>query len=105
MAWSLIAWPEYWRRIPFPFGCPPTLVPETFSEAWWSDIAQSWVLPVIAMAALPLAQIARHTKASVLEILHSDYVRTAHSKGLREDRIVRVHLLRNAAIPAAFSSK
>jgi oligopeptide transport system permease protein len=82
-----------------PFGCPPTLVPEPFSEAWFADIAQSWVLPVIAMAALPLAQIARHTKASVLEILHSDYVRTAHSKGLREGRIVRVHLLRNAAIP------
>ncbi|RPH36204.1 MAG: ABC transporter permease [Chloroflexi bacterium] len=82
-----------------PFGCPPTLVPEPFSEAWFADLAQSWVLPVIAMAALPLAQIARHTKASVLEILHSDYVRTAHSKGLREDRIVRVHLLRNAAIP------
>lgn len=82
-----------------PFGCPPTLVPEPFSEAWFADLAKSWVLPVIAMAALPLAQIARHTKASVLEILHSDYVRTAHSKGLREDRIVRVHLMRNAAIP------
>ena len=82
-----------------PFGCPPTLVPEPFSEAWFADLAKSWVLPVIAMAALPLAQIARHTKASVLEILHSDYVRTAHSKGLREGRIVRVHLMRNAAIP------
>jgi oligopeptide transport system permease protein len=82
-----------------PFGCPPTLEPELFSEAWFQVFAQTWVLPIIAMAALPLAQIARHTKASALEILHSDYVRTAHSKGLRESRIVRVHLLRNAAIP------
>lgn len=59
----------------------------------------SLVLPVVALAALPLAQIARHTKASVLEVLHSDYVRTAHSKGLREEQIVRVHLLRNALVP------
>jgi oligopeptide transport system permease protein len=59
----------------------------------------SLVLPTLALAGLPMAQIARHTKGAVLEVLHSDYVRTAHSKGLREEHIVRVHLLRNAAIP------
>jgi ABC-type dipeptide/oligopeptide/nickel transport system permease component len=35
----------------------------------------------------------------VLEVLHADYVRTAHAKGLREDQVIRFHLLRNAAIP------
>jgi oligopeptide transport system permease protein len=57
------------------------------------------VLPIVALAGLPMAQVARHTKGSVLEVLHTDYVRTAHSKGLREEQVVRVHLLRNAAIP------
>lgn len=58
-----------------------------------------WLLPTIALAGLPMAQIARHTKASLLEVLHADYVRTAHSKGLREEQVIRFHLLRNAAIP------
>jgi oligopeptide transport system permease protein len=63
------------------------------------ETPMSLVLPTLALAGLPMAQIARHTKGAVLEVLHSDYVRTAHSKGLREGHIVRVHLLRNAAIP------
>jgi ABC-type dipeptide/oligopeptide/nickel transport system permease component len=66
--------------------------------AEWATTTQ-WVLPTIALAALPMAQIARHTKASVLDVISSDYVRTATSKGLREGHIVRFHLLRNAAIP------
>lgn len=78
--------PEY-RPLPGPFNTP---VPER-------EI--NWILATIALAGLPMAQIARHTKSAVLEVLHSDYVRTAHSKGLREERIVRVHLLRNALIP------
>jgi ABC-type dipeptide/oligopeptide/nickel transport system permease component len=61
--------------------------------------AVEWILPTVALAALPMAQIARHTKGAVLEVIHSEYVRTAHSKGLREEQIVRFHLLRNAAIP------
>jgi oligopeptide transport system permease protein len=76
------------------FGLAPSPFPHGGLESPWS-----LVLPTIALAALPLAQIARHTKASVLEVIHSDYVRTAHSKGLHEDQIVRRHLLRNSAIP------
>jgi oligopeptide transport system permease protein len=76
------------------FGLAPSPFPHDGLESPWS-----LVLPTIALAALPLAQIARHTKASVLEVIHSDYVRTAHAKGLHEDQIVRRHLLRNAAIP------
>ncbi len=63
------------------------------------ETPMSLVLPTLALAGLPMAQIARHTKGAVLEVLQSDYVRTAHSKGLREGHIVRAHLLRNAAIP------
>jgi oligopeptide transport system permease protein len=75
-----------------PTGLPPSDRPEV-------TIPLEWVLATIALAGLPMAQIARHTKGAVLEVIQSDYVRTAHSKGLREEQIVRSHLLRNAAIP------
>ncbi len=93
-ALGALLWAAFDRYVPaaswVPFGDPAD--PRALSVS-------QLVLPIIAMAALPLAQLARHTKASVLEILHSDYVRTAHSKGLYEDQIVRTHLLRNASIP------
>ena len=80
--------PDYYAP-PGPLTLPPEL----------ESTLRTWVLPIVALAGLPMAQIARHTKGSVLEVLHTDYVRTAHSKGLREEHVVRVHLLRNAAIP------
>lgn len=82
----------------FPGSPPLPPLEGLFPHSGW-DTPMHWILPTIALAGLPMAQIARHTKAAVLEVLHSDYVRTAHSKGLREEHIVRVHLLRNAAIP------
>ena len=80
--------PDY-RAPPGPLTLPPEL----------EGLLRQWFLPILALAGLPMAQIARHTKGAVLEVLHTDYVRTAHSKGLREEQVVRVHLLRNAAIP------
>jgi len=60
---------------------------------------QQLIMPVICLAALPAAQIARITRASTLEVMRLDYVRTARSKGLRED-VVRVrHIFRNSLIP------
>lgn len=61
--------------------------------------AQQVVLPVITLAAFPLAAIARMTRSSVLEVVASDYVRTAHSKGLGTARVVARHVLRNALVP------
>jgi len=57
------------------------------------------VLPVITLAAFPLASIARMTRSSVLEVVASDYVRTAYAKGLGSARVVGLHILRNALIP------
>jgi len=57
------------------------------------------VLPVIALGSLPAAYIARLTRASMLEVMHQDYVRTAEAKGLRERVIVVRHIVRNAMIP------
>jgi oligopeptide transport system permease protein len=57
------------------------------------------ILPTVALALFPIAQIARFTRASMLEVTRQDYVRTAHSKGLRERTIVVIHMLRNGLIP------
>lgn len=86
--------PEPYQFPTGPFGPPPQT-----SEDILQMLLHQWILPVIALAGLPLAVIARSTKVNVLEVLHSDYVRTAHSKGLREEQVVRVHLLRNALVP------
>ena len=65
----------------------------------WTEDPSAWVLPVIALSLFPIAQIARYTRASMLEVTRRDYVRTAHSKGVRENAIVRIHMVRNALIP------
>jgi oligopeptide transport system permease protein len=60
---------------------------------------RSMVLPVVALSMLPAAYIARVTRASMLEVLNQDYIRTARAKGLREYRVVVRHTIRNALIP------
>ena len=57
------------------------------------------VIPVISISALPASYIARVTRASVLEVLNQDYIRTARAKGLRENRVVLGHTMKNAMIP------
>lgn len=60
---------------------------------------QDWVLPTIALAATPLATIARFTRSSMIEVFQSDYVRVARAKGLRENKVVMRHVLKNALVP------
>ncbi|MFD3921906.1 ABC transporter permease [Streptomyces sp. NPDC058595] len=68
-----------------------------FDASW--DAITHLVLPAVALASIPLAVIVRMTRASVLEVLGEDYVRTAESKGL-DKRVVRGrHVLRNALLP------
>jgi oligopeptide transport system permease protein len=59
----------------------------------------TWVLPTIALSLFPIAVIARYTRASMLEVTRKDYIRTAHSKGLRDRAVVSRHMIRNALIP------
>jgi len=56
-------------------------------------------MPVTALSVLPTAYIARVTRAAMLEVLQQDYIRTARSKGLRENVVVLRHLVRNGLIP------
>jgi oligopeptide transport system permease protein len=64
----------------------------------WGDW-HAWVLPTIALAGYPIAQVARYTRASMLEVTRKDYVRTAQSKGIRQRAVVVRHMVRNALIP------
>ncbi|MFQ5595719.1 MAG: ABC transporter permease subunit, partial [Anaerolineae bacterium] len=57
------------------------------------------ILPALVLAARPIAQIFRVTFVSVGEVLDQDYVRTAHSKGLRPRQVMLGHVIRNAVIP------
>jgi peptide/nickel transport system permease protein len=63
------------------------------------DAMHHLVLPGLTLASIPLAIIVRMTRASVLEVLGEDYVRTAQAKGLTESRIRSRHVLRNAMLP------
>lgn len=63
------------------------------------DLARHLVLPAIALAAAPIAVVARMTRSSTLEIASADFVRTARSKGLTERATTYGHIARNAVIP------
>ncbi len=59
----------------------------------------SWIVPAVVLALMPMASIARVARASLINILHQDYIRTARSKGLPENHVLLVHILRNALAP------
>ncbi|MFN2629423.1 MAG: ABC transporter permease [Gaiellaceae bacterium] len=63
------------------------------------DLAQHLALPVIALCALSVAGYSRYMRASMLEVINSDYTRTARAKGLPEWRVIGKHVFRNALIP------
>lgn len=60
---------------------------------------EQMIMPAIVLALEPAALIARYTRSSMLEVIRTDYVRTARAKGLREVTVITRHALRNALIP------
>jgi peptide/nickel transport system permease protein len=69
-------------------------------DASW-DAVLHLILPAIALGSIPLAIIVRMTRASVIDVLNEDYVRTATAKGLAPGLITRRHVLRNAMLPVS----
>jgi peptide/nickel transport system permease protein len=67
-------------------------------EALW-DVIKHLILPAIALGTIPLAIIARITRAAVLDVQNEDYVRTARAKGVKPGIVDRRHVLRNAMLP------
>jgi oligopeptide transport system permease protein len=69
-----------------------------FPPALWESW-DSMILPIATLALRPLAMIARLTRASMLEALSADYIRTAYAKGLAPRRVVFKHALKNSLVP------
>ena len=59
----------------------------------------SWILPITAYAAIPMATYARYTRSAMLDVLNKPFVTVLRAKGLSERRIIFQHVLRNAALP------
>lgn len=78
------------------FGVNLKILPISGWGTW-----QHLILPAFALGFTESALIARLTRASLLQVLHEDYIRTARSKGLRERYVIRLHALKNALIPVA----
>jgi peptide/nickel transport system permease protein len=72
---------------------------ETGTFSYFLDVAHHLILPVLSLSSIYLAQYSRLARASMMDILGSDYIRTARAKGLGERMIIYKHGLRNAIIP------
>jgi peptide/nickel transport system permease protein len=70
----------------------------TFHEGWWEWL-RHLILPSIALGTVYIALITRMTRASMLDVLSQDYIRTAEAKGLAPGQVLVGHALKNAAIP------
>lgn len=67
-------------------------------DSIWFQMEQM-IMPVTVLSLFNAAALSRFTRASVLDNLNEDYVRTARSKGLRENKVVTTHVMRNSMIP------
>jgi peptide/nickel transport system permease protein len=74
------------------------LVYDTQTTGIWPNIKQS-IMPVTVLGLAGAASLTRFVRASMLEIISQDYVRTARAKGLREQTVIVLHAMRNAMIP------
>ncbi len=68
-----------------------------WQQIW--DIAYHMVLPIITLMMLSIGGLMRYTRTNMLEVLHSDYIRTARAKGLSEKVVINKHAFRNTLIP------
>lgn len=88
------------------FVLAPILVIVFSVNLHWFDVLgwelfnyKKMVLPTVALGTLSTAYVARITRASMLDVLRQDYIRTARAKGVKEYRVVMGHALKNALIP------
>jgi peptide/nickel transport system permease protein len=100
------AWPEYLdhgRIRGRPIATAGSTTPGMSGDFWMTglDLFTHLLLPTIALTLLALASYSRYSRASMLEIMNQDYVRTARAKGVSERSVVTRHAFRNALIPLA----
>ena len=100
------AWPAYFnnsrvRGAPSPPSAPAPRTSRAISGSLASTPSPTCILPTMALILISLAGYTRFTRASMLEIMNMDYIRTARAKGLSERTVVMRHAFRNALIPIA----
>ena len=90
------AMPSFWlgMLLMLAFAVGLNLLPATGSDSF-----ACFILPAFTVALLSVAQIMRMTRSSMLETLRSDYMRTARAKGVKENKIIWKHAIRNAQLP------
>ena len=98
-----------WLPTGFRLGTDVTLITVTHFNILDSLYTGNWpalvssirhlILPAVALSTIPMAVIARMTRASLLEVLSQDYIRTAESKGVPEQSVILRHAMRNALLP------
>ncbi len=84
----------------FPAGGIITTGSNYTGWAYYKDVAQHLVLPVLVLTMLGIGGLARYFRTNMLEVIKQDFVRTARAKGLKERVVVFKHALRNALLPA-----
>jgi ABC-type dipeptide/oligopeptide/nickel transport system permease component len=75
-----------------------SLVLKWLPTSGWSE-PKNWIMPVLANSLGPILILQRYTRSSMLDVIRSNYVRTARAKGMSERRVTWVHILKNALIP------
>ncbi len=84
---------KQWGLPSLPFG------PINVGSEAPQDVIAHMIMPVFCLVSIQAAGYTRFVRSSTLEVMNQDYIRTARSKGLAENRIVLVHALKNAAMP------
>lgn len=93
----IILFASVWKLLPVSGMRDITYDGNLFGESL--DVAEHLILPALTLGLIYLAQYSRLSRASMLEVLQSDYIRTARAKGLSERIVVFKHALRNGVIP------
>lgn len=78
---------------------PPNGMYDPLGDRSPGDVILHMILPVLSIALISIAGYSRFVRASMLETLNADYVRTARAKGVTERRITLIHVLKNACLP------
>ncbi|HRU85002.1 MAG: ABC transporter permease [Christensenellales bacterium] len=63
------------------------------------DVAKHFIMPIITLTVISIGGMMRYTRTNMLEVLNSDYIRTARAKGLPERKVINRHAFRNTLIP------
>lgn len=98
---ALSSWAAYLQLQPRPISTIGAQTPNFQGTFWESflDKGTQLILPTLVLTLISVASYSRYTRASMLEVLEQDYVRTARSKGLSERKVITRHAFRNALIP------